>query len=112
MMQEICRHVHQLIDDLRTDLFLAVRLDEFVKDVNERIKIDAEERGIEAVEASERDVIECIKRYDDVKVTDLNDVKVLWLWAGWYSYYLIEKIADMAKKYRRVLAEPEKYDAE
>jgi len=101
----VCRHVRDLIDDMRSDMYLAVRLNEFVKLVNERIKAYAEERGVEAVEVAEEDVKRCIRYYDEVKIVDDD---VLWLWGGWYAYYLVEKVADMARKYGSVLAEPEK----
>jgi hypothetical protein len=102
----MCKAVGELIGDLRSDLYLAVRLSEFVKVLNERIKVDAEERGIEAVEVSEKDVKECLKYRDDVKVVDSKGVEVLWLWDGWRMYDLISRIAEVAVEEKEVLASP------
>jgi len=88
-----CRHVKQLISDMRSDKYLAIRLDEFAKIINDVVAI------------SEEEVRECLKH--DVSVKIINDV--LWLWGDSYMHMLITEIVDMTHKYGGVLAEAEKY---
>jgi hypothetical protein len=108
--QIVCSYVRDLIHDLRDDMFLAMRLDDFVDEVNYRIKADAEWNHVEPpAVATADDVKQCIKYYDDVKIIDSGGVEVLWLWSGWYAYYLTEAVARVARRYRGgVLAMPDK----
>jgi len=89
-----CKHVKQLISDLRSDKYLAIRLDEFVRIIRD------------VVEISEEDVKACLKHDTTVKI--INDV--LWLWNDSYMYMLITDIANMTRKYGSVLAEAEQYN--
>jgi hypothetical protein len=103
----VCAKVNELISDLREDKYLAVRMDEFVRWLNKRMQLEAEERGEVAVKASAEDVKECIRYDTTVKVVKTKDAEVLWLWEAWYYYELIDKIADMARRYRSIIADPE-----
>ena len=94
-LHSVCR---QLIDDLRSDMYMAVRMDEFVKLVNERLR----------VEVGERDVKECLRYDTTVKIVETKNAEVIWLWEKCYE--LIEKVADMAARYRAVLSDPENLD--
>jgi hypothetical protein len=105
-----CSEVKSLIIDMRSDMYLAVRMDEFVESVNNRLRLDAEERGQEPIQITADDVKRCLKYDDDVKVVaDKNGVEGLWLWSGAYAYLLVDDVAKMALKYGAILAEPEKY---
>ena len=88
-----CKHIRQLISDLRSDKYLAIRLDEFVKIIND------------VAEISEEDVKACLKHDTTVKI--INDV--LWLWNDSYMYMLITDAINMARKHGGVLMEAEKY---
>ncbi len=106
----ICRKVNELINDLRSDLVLAIRIDEFVRWLNNSIKNDVEEGRGEATTATADDVKECIRYNTTVKVVKTKDAEVLWLWESFYYYELVEKVSDAARRYRVMLADPENPD--
>jgi hypothetical protein len=94
----VCRALEQVIADMRSDGYLAVRLDEFVRWLNKH------------VEATADDVKECLRYDTTVKIVRTKNAEVMWLWESWNYYELVEKVADMAARYRAVLAEPENPD--
>jgi hypothetical protein len=100
MNAAICKRVRELIDDMRTDVYLAVRLDEFVKMVAD--SLDAP--------ATADDVKKCIRRDSTVRIVETRDVEVLWLWDGWRLHSLIDHVVDMARRYRAVLTEAERHE--
>lgn len=95
----ICKHVNQLIDDMRSDMYMAVRIDEFVKLVNERLRI---EEG-NATEATVYDVVTCLRYDPTVKVYITANSIVLWLWSDWMLHRLINEAVDAAEKHREVM---------
>jgi len=108
----VCSEVKSLIIDMRDDMYLAVRMDEFVKTVNETLRVRAEERGQEHIQITADDVKRCLKYDDDVKIVADKDGEVLWLWSGAYAYLLVDIIARKALKYGAILAEAERYPEE
>jgi len=106
----ICREVRSVVDDMRSDIIVAVRMDAFVDWINSHVSVAAEERGEEAVEISREDVVECLRNDPTVKIINVGGVEVVWLWGGGYLDELISRTAAAARKYRVVLVEPEKYD--
>jgi len=98
---DICKKVRELIDDMRADIYLAVRLDEFVRLIAEGLD--------EGTPVTLDDAKACIKYDDTVRVIKMGDVEVLWLWGGWYLHRLMDSAADMALRYRAVFAEAERY---
>ncbi len=97
----ICARVNELINDLRADVYLAVRMDEFIKMVA---------GGLDAQVAAD-DVKKCIKYDSTVKIVEVGGVEVLWLWSGWKLHSLIDYVADMARRYCVILAEAERHEA-
>jgi len=97
----ICAKINELIRDMRSDGYLAVRLDELVGRANAEL---------EAVKATADDVKECLRYDTTVKIVRTKNAEVMWLWESWNYYELVEKVADMAARYRSVLAEPENPD--
>jgi len=93
----VCAKINELIRDMRSDGYLAVRLDEFVRWLNKYVG------------AVTDDVKECLRYDTTVKIVRTRSAEVLWLWERNY-YELVEKVADMAARYRSVLAEPENPD--
>jgi cellulose biosynthesis protein BcsQ len=106
----ICREVQSVIDDMRSDIIVAVRMDEFVDWINSHISVAAEERGEEVAEISREDVVACLRNDPTVKIINVGGVEVVWLWGGGYLDELVNRAAAAARKYRVVLVEPEKYD--
>jgi hypothetical protein len=105
-----CSKVLDIVRDMRSDGYLAVRVDEFVKTVNDALQVEAEERGEEAVLITAEDVKRCLRFNDTVRVIRDGGEEVLWLWDGAYMYMFIDHAAKMALKYGAVLMEAEKYD--
>ena len=83
---------------MRSDVYLAVRLDELVSRVNAKL---------ETVKATAEDVKECLRYDNTIKIIKTKSVEVIWLWESWRYYELVEKVADMVARYRAVLADPE-----
>jgi len=106
----ICREVRNVIDDMRSDLITAVRMDAFVDWINSHVSVEAEERGEEVAEISREDVAACLKLDPTVKIINVDGVEVVWLWGGGYLDELINRVAAAARKYRVMLVDPEKYD--
>ena len=106
----ICRGVQNVIDDMRSDIIVAVRMDAFVDWINNHIRVVAEERGEEVAEISREDVVACLKLDPTVKIINVDGVEVVWLWGGGYLDELINRVAAAARKYRVMLVDPEKYD--
>ena len=102
----VCRAVKRMIDDMRADIYLAVRVDELVR----RVNAELETSGRETVKVAIDDVKECLRYDTTVKIVKTKSAEVLWLWETWNYYELVEKVADMATRYRSVLAEPENPD--
>ena len=98
----VCAKVRELIDDMRADIFLAVRLDEFVKMVADSLDGDAP--------VTADDVKKCIRHDSTVRMVSVGDKEVLWLWSGWRLYSLIDHVVNMARRHRAVLAEAERHD--
>jgi len=94
----VCAKVNELIRDMRSDGYLAVRMDEFVRWLNEY------------VDAAADDVKECLRYDTTVKIVRTKNAEVMWLWEAWSYYELVEKVVDMAARYRAILAEPENPD--
>jgi len=94
----VCRALEQVIADMRSDVYLAVRLDELVSRVNAKL---------ETVKATAEDVKECLRYDNTIKIIKTKSVEVIWLWESWRYYELVEKVADMVARYRAVLADPE-----
>jgi hypothetical protein len=90
----VCRKVKELIRDMRSDMYLAVRMDEFVKVLTEGGPI------------TEEDVKQCLRYDDTVKVVRVKDKEVLWLWDGWRIHDLISRTAEVAAEEKEVLASP------
>ena len=108
----VCVKVNELIRDLRSDKYLAIHMDEFVRGVNIRLQLDAEEGRGEFAEATADDVKECIRYDATVKVVKVKDAEVLWLWESWLYYDLVRSVAEIAAKARATLAAPESSDEE
>jgi hypothetical protein len=105
----ICAKVDELISDLRADKYLAIRMDEFVGWVNMRLQLDEKGR---VVKATANDVKECIRYDTTVKVVNVKDAEVLWLWESWRYYDLVRSVADVAAETRAALVVPESSDEE
>jgi len=88
-----CRHVKQWIDNYRSDLYVAVALDKLVKMINDYLDTIGEKGGI-----SKEDVKMCLKYDDTVKIVEVDNKEVLWLWHGWRLYDLMHKAARVAAK--------------
>jgi len=86
---EVCRRVKQLIDDLRSDLFIALTLDRFVIYVNDP--------GRPTI--TKDDVKACLKHDDTVKIVDINGKEIMLLWNGWRLHDLIDRSVDLAREY-------------
>jgi hypothetical protein len=106
----ICREVQNVIDDMRSDIIVAVRMDAFVDWINSRVNVGAEERGEEVAEITKEDVAACLKLDPTIKMLNIDGVEVVWLWGGGYLDELINRAAAAARKYRVMLVDPEKYD--
>ena len=98
-----CAKINELIRDMRSDGYLAVRMDEFVRRVNEVL----EDAGMKA---TAEDVKECLRYDTTVKIVMIKNAEVMWLWESLKYYELVEKVADMAARYRAILADPENLD--
>jgi hypothetical protein len=96
----ICRYIYQWIDDLRNDLYVAVRIDRFLQLANgylEEVGVDDIDGELESV--SESDLKECIKYDSTVKIVKARDgTEVLILWGDWRLYDLVNKIIEVAAK--------------
>jgi hypothetical protein len=106
----ICREVQSEIDDMRSDIIVAVRMDAFVDWINRHVRVEAEERGEEAAEISREDAAACLKLDPTVKIINVGGVEVVWLWGGEYLDELINRTAAAARKYRVMLVDPENLD--
>jgi hypothetical protein len=106
----VCEVVRQTIDNMRSDVFLAVVLDEFVKYVNQHFEAEAEMGRGEAITVTVDDVKACIRHDDTIKIVEKDGKEVLWLWGGAYVQTLIEKVVEWAVEYREVLAYVESRD--
>jgi hypothetical protein len=108
---EVCSKVAGLIDDMRSDVYLAVRIDRFVEAVNNALQVEAEERGKETMQATAEDVKKCLIHDESVKIVSAGGHEVLWLWNGEaYVNLLMDKAVKMALTYKAVVSDPEKLD--
>jgi hypothetical protein len=98
----VCKKARELINDMRADIYLAVRLDEFV-----RLVADSLDAPVTA-----DDVKACIRHDDTVKIIKMGNAEVLWLWNGWYYHRLVDSVVYMTLRRRAVLAEAERHDIE
>ena len=106
---EVCSKVAGLIDDMRSDAYLAVRIDDFVEAINKALQVEAEERGEEPIQVTAEDVKKCLMYDESVKIVGVDSREVLWLWNGAvYMNMLMDKAVKMALAYKAVLADPEK----
>ena len=94
----VCAKINELIRDMRSDGFLAIRMDEFVRWLNEHVKATAD------------DVKGCLRYDNTIKIVKTKSAEVIWLWESWRYYELVEKAVDMAARYRAILADPENPD--
>jgi hypothetical protein len=92
----ICEKVDDLISSLRSDLYLALQLDQFVAMIN-----DPEPK------VTETDVKACVKFDDTIKIVRVGDREIMWLWGGWRLYRLIDEILELASKYGEIVVIPE-----
>ncbi len=86
---DVCSRIKQLIDDLRSDLFVALTLDRFVIYVNDP----------EMPKVTKDDVKACVKNDETVKIVSINGKEVMWLWEGWRLYDLARKTVSLASEY-------------
>jgi hypothetical protein len=94
----VCSEVKNWIDDLRSDMYVAVAVDRLVGLINGYLETAAQEHGAEAIKITKEDVYVCLKYDDTVRMMDVDGKEVLWLWDGWRLYSLIHKAARMAAK--------------
>jgi hypothetical protein len=88
----ICEKVGDLISSLRSDLYVALPLDQFVSMLN----------GPET-KVTEADVRACIKIDDTVKIVNTGGREIMWLWGDWRLHWLIDKILELANEYGEVV---------
>jgi histone H3/H4 len=100
--EDACGEVRGLIRDMRSDGYLAVRVDEVVKAVNEALRAAAEEGGRKAAEVTAEAVRRCLKHDDTIEIITEDGGEVLWLWGGWYIHALIDRVVKLAAKYGEV----------
>jgi hypothetical protein len=100
--EDVCGEVRGLISDMRSDGYLAVRVDEVVKIINEALRDAAEEGGLKAAEVTAEVVKRCLKHDDTVEIVSKGGREVLWLWGGWYIHELIDMAVKLAAKYGEV----------
>jgi hypothetical protein len=106
---DVCGEVRGLISNMRSDGYLAIRIDELVEFVNAALRVAAEEGGQKVVEITVEDVKRCLKYDDTVRVIGGgNGGEALWLWGGSYMFMLADRAAKAAAKYGAVLMEAEK----
>jgi hypothetical protein len=98
--QVLCEHIDQLIDALRGDMYMAVRMDEFIEWL--RFRISQKEQGNEEIEIDEEAVMECLRRDKRVVVYEYANTYVLWLWNG-EAEVLKRIIVHEAYKHARAL---------
>jgi hypothetical protein len=103
----ICSKVQNLIDDMRSDIIVAVRMDAFVDWVRDSLSVEAEERG---EEIAREDVAACLKLDPTVRIINVDGVEVVWLWSGGYLNELINRVAAAARRYAVMLVDPQNYD--
>ena len=94
-----CKYIKQWIDDLRSDMYMAVALDKFIEMINGYLDTIGEKDEI-----TKEDVKTCIRYDDTVKIMDVNGKEVLWLWGGWRLHDLIRRVAEVAAKESEVSA--------
>jgi hypothetical protein len=82
---DICRYVKHVINELRSDIFLAITLDRIVEILSE---------PEDPVTAD--DVRACLRHDDTVKIINVSGKEVLWLWDKRYLHTLINRIAELA----------------
>jgi hypothetical protein len=92
----ICEKVVDLIISLRSDLYVALPLDQFVSMLN-----DPEPKVTEA------DVKACAKFDDTIKIVRVGNREIMWLWGDWRLYRLIDKIIELASEYGEIVVIPE-----
>ena len=85
----VCSRVKQLIDDLRSDLLIALTLDRFVVYVNDP-KLPA---------ITKDDVKACLKYDDTVEIVNVNGKEIVLLWSGWRFHELVDRAVDLVNKY-------------
>ena len=94
-----CKYIKQWIDDLRSDMYMAIALDKFIEMINGYLDTIGEKDEI-----TKEDVKTCIRYDDTVKIMDVNGKEVLWLWGGWRLHDLIRRVAEVAAKEGEVSA--------
>jgi glutamate-1-semialdehyde aminotransferase len=99
IQQVICIYAKQLVEELRNSMYVAVRLDEFAKEVARRIKADAKAHG-RYLEVSMRDVAGCLRNDSTVKIYVTANNAVLWLWSDWMLNRLINDVVNAAEKHK------------
>ena len=102
----ICKYTKQLIDDMRSDMYLAVRIEEFLDILSGRINVELEEQGKKPIKIDDRIVMECLYRDKRVEVHRYVNTYILWLWNEEMEV-LKSMILNDAYKYRAVLTATE-----
>jgi sugar-specific transcriptional regulator TrmB len=100
VQQVVCMYAKQLIDELRNSMYMAVRLDEFAKEVSRRVKAEAKRAYGVPVEVSVRDVAACLAQDSTVKIYVTAKSGVVWLWSDWMLNRFINDVVNAVEKYK------------
>ncbi len=104
--REVCSKVADVVSDMRSDGYLAVRIDELVDFVNTSLSVE-EKEGRQEVVVTVEDVKRCLRLDDTVRIIGDRSGEAVWLWGGSYMFLLADKASKMALKYGAVLMEAE-----
>jgi len=92
----ICKYIYQWIDDLRSDIYIAVRVDRFLELINGYLQ-ETSGDGVEKV--TEDDLKTCTRFDDSITIAKARDgTEVLLLWSGWRLYDLVSMIIETATR--------------
>jgi hypothetical protein len=93
---ETCRYINSWIDDLRSDLYVAISVEKLLKMMNEYLR-DVGKDGVGTVTRGDLEM--CIKFDDTVRIVKAGeDAEVLLLWSGWRLEQLVSRIIGIAAK--------------
>jgi hypothetical protein len=93
----VCTYVKRWIDDLRSDMYVAITTEKLLELMNGYLK-EVGEDDLDVETVTENDLKTCLRYDDTVKIVKTKDGEVLLLWSGWRLYDLIDRVIETTAK--------------
>jgi hypothetical protein len=93
-ISDVCKYVKRWVDDLRSDMYVAITTEKLLELMNGYLK-EVGEDDLDVETVTEDDLKTCLRYDDTVRIVRTKDnVDVLLLWSGWRLYDLIDRVIE------------------